>query len=201
MADKEKKPDYSAALSALRARRAELEIAIAALERESGMASSASVAPLIDSGDSARASSSDGTIRPDEFFGMSVLDATEKYLTMMKKPQSLGSITGALTQGGLIHQSKNLAATVFTTLRRAEDRGDRVVRFQKQWALGSWYPNRPRPVKEEKPKAKNATKKPAKAPPKAQPKPKLTVAGEEAAKAAAAPTPAPAPDAAQQVAS
>lgn len=67
-----------------------------------------------------------------------------------------------------MHQSKNFGATVFTTLRRAEDRGDRVMRFQTQWALAAWYPNRPRPVKDERPKrgkSRKAVKRPV-TPPK-----------------------------------
>ncbi len=189
-----KQPDhYAAVLADLRAKRAALDITIRELEQQSGVAPSASSTPLIESTGSQRLPSDGQAIRPDEFFGMNVLDATEKYLNIMKKPQSLGSISNALSQGGLIHQSKNFPATVFTTLRRAEDRSDRVVRFQKQWALASWYPNRPRPVKEEKPKAKKA-KKAAKTPKAA--KPNLAVAGTEKAKTASS-----APEAAEKIAS
>jgi hypothetical protein len=74
--------------------------------------------------------------------------AAAKYLGIMKKPQSLTDVSSAFERGGLIHQSKNFITTVYTTLRRAEDRGDRVRRFHKNWALASWYPNRPRALDE-----------------------------------------------------
>lgn len=179
MADNDDKPEsLSAALAGLRAKRAKLDAQIELLEELTGASSDAVPA----SGDIAASRQSDGqTIRPDEFFGMNILDATERYLSIMKKPQSLGSISTALDRGGLIHQSKNFGATVFTTLRRAEDRGDRVVRFQKQWALSSWYPNRPRPTKDEtrKPKRELGKKRAA----KRQTEPELTIARPKALEA------------------
>lgn len=179
--DKNQSDHYAAVLTDLRARRARLEIAIAAIEGELG-ATPSSVAPGVQEIAIPTRPSGDQTIRPDEFFNMSILDATEKYLSIVKKPQSLNAIVAALNNGGLIHQSKNFGATVFTTLRRAEDRGDRVMRFQKNWALAGWYPSRPRPMREE-PGSKKAKKKRKAA------RAKVAVIGGEAAKASGPTTP------------
>lgn len=189
--DKKQSDHYAAVLADLRARRAELEIAIIAIEKAMGAAPS-NVAPGVLGGGIPARSSGDQTIRPDEFFNMSILDATEKYLNIVKKPQSLNAIVAALTNGGFIHQSKNFGATVFTTLRRAEDRGDRVLRVQKNWGLTGWYPNRPRPMKEEL--ASKKAKKKRKAA-----RAKVAVIGGEAAKASGPATPA--AEASQAVAS
>jgi|SRR5438105_2216183 len=185
MAETEENPEsLSAALASLRAKRAKLDAQIELLEELTGETSGAGGSTEGTTSPSFRPSEGQA-IRPDEFFGMNILDATEKYLKIVKKPQPLGAVSAALDRGGLMHQSKNFGATVFTTLRRAEDRGDRVVRVPNQgWALESWYPNRPRPVKEEK--LKRAKKK--KATSKQQAKAKLTVAGAEEAKPSSAAT-------------
>ncbi len=181
---KEKTPDVGALLADLRAKRAKLDAAIAAIEEYAGTAPSGSVTlPAINV--AIRGSSGDGqTIAPDAFFSMSVVDAAVKYLDIVKKPQSLKDVTTALEKGGLIHQSKKFETTVYAMLSRAEKRGDRVRRFHKNWALASWYPNRP--TNKAKPAAKR-TKKRAKA---AQAKPKLAIPAAVEAKAAGA-NPAP----------
>lgn len=152
MAEKEEKQAdyYGAVLADLRAKRSELDAAIAAIERLSGAAPS-SGAPI----DLAQPRAGDqGLLRSDAFFNMSILDATQKYLNFMKKPQSLMSVAKALEEHGMIHTSKAWPATVFTTLRRAEERGDRVLRVQKNWALAEWYPNRPKKANGAKPTKK-----------------------------------------------
>ena len=171
MAETEENPEsLSAALASLRAKRAKLDAQIELLEELTGETSGAGGSTEGTTSPSFRPSEGQA-IRPDEFFGMNILDATEKYLKIVKKPQPLGAVSAALDRGGLMHQSKNFGAT--------------VVRVPNQgWALESWYPNRPRPVKEEK--LKRAKKK--KATSKQQAKAKLTVAGAEEAKPSSAAT-------------
>ncbi len=65
-----------------------------------------------------------------------------------KKVQTATEIACALDAGGLTHRSKDLAATVYTTLKRDEDRGGRVVKVDKAWGLSAWYPGRPKKLSE-----------------------------------------------------
>jgi hypothetical protein len=166
--------DYNAVLDDLRSKRAELDAAIAAIERITGAAPTGGHgdAPVQGRG------SAEATLRTDAFFNMSILDATQKYLNYMKKPQSLMSVAKALEEHGMIHTSKAWPATVFTTLRRAEERGDRVLRVSKNWALAEWYPNRPKKADAKPAKKKQAKKAKAKvaAPAAAQPSPSTTAA-------------------------
>lgn len=155
MPDKDDKQlDYGAVLVSLRAHRARLDAAIAEIEELSGAAPT--VGGQIDSSAQMRAGD-EASLRSDAFFNMSILDATQKYLNFMKKPQSLMSVAKALENHGMIHTSKAWPATVFTTLRRAEERGDRVLRVNKNWALAEWYPKGTK-----KTEAKPAKKKRAK---------------------------------------
>lgn len=121
--------DYAAVLADLRARREKLDIAIRAIEE---------IATL----GGADLSATSGTIRPDSFFGMQVLDAAIKYLKMAKAPKPASDIANALEMGGLTHQSKNFASTVYTTLSRDEDRGGEMVKVGQNWGLAEWYPGR-----------------------------------------------------------
>lgn len=156
MPDEEKKIDYyGTVLAQLRAKRDQLDAAIGAIEALGGVADGTSLAPVTQSPGNRGGS---GEIASDAFFGMSVLDATEKLLGVVKKPQSANAIANALEKGGLVHQSGNFTATVYTTLRRAEERGDRVTKVQKNWGLANWYPNRPR-TREEPAQSKKAKKK------------------------------------------
>lgn len=170
MADDRQALDVEPVLAQLRAKRDQLDAAIQAIEALTGevTAGSGIVPPSL----GGRGIPADvHSIPSDAFFGMSVLDATEKFLNIAKKPQSANAIAAALEKGGLIHQSGNFVATVYTTLRRAEERGDRVIHVQKNWGLANWYPNRPRKT-EEPPKKARKAKRPAGQRPKAVPTPK-----------------------------
>lgn len=127
--------DYEAVLADLRAKRASLDTAIAALEQihvgSSGSGGSAAAAKPIDP----------SSIPDDAFFGLSVVEAAKKYLALVKRKQSVKEIADALDRGGLPHTSSDFVGTVATMLRRANDaelakvgRGD--------WGLAGWYGNR-----------------------------------------------------------
>jgi len=53
-------------------------------------------------------------------------------------------IADALVRGGITHQSSNFANTMYTTLKREDDRGGNIIKVGKNWGLASWYPGRVR---------------------------------------------------------
>jgi hypothetical protein len=81
------------------------------------------------------------TIKDDTFFGMSIGDAMEKYLKIMKKTQTYQEISDALESGGMQHTSKRFSNTVNTTLDRLSKTDDpKFVRVKGRWGLSEWYP-------------------------------------------------------------
>ena len=121
-------------LDQLKARKAALENAIAALEAVAG--------ELGDTGAMFGAAPKSAAIEADTFIGLNINQAAEKYLQMVGRPaKSTEQIAAALNQGGL----SATVGSVSTILRRS-DRGDSpVTRVGRSlWGLASWYPNRPR---------------------------------------------------------
>lgn len=85
------------------------------------------------------------TIRSDQFFGMSVMDASIAYLAIMKKPQSAQEIIDAIKSGGYLFQTSNPMASVTSTLNRSHGSNGPIVRTGKNmFALAEWYAGRPR---------------------------------------------------------
>jgi hypothetical protein len=83
---------------------------------------------------------SDGSVPDDFFFGMSVADATKKYLAAVKKPKSTREITDALEKGGLTHASKDFIKTVSTILnQKNREENDEIVKVKDKWGLLGWY--------------------------------------------------------------
>lgn len=142
--------NYDAVLEDLRAKRDELNTAIAAIER---------IARGGASGPAANGETASGTpqnsgmeepaaepkhVREDSFFGLSATAAARKYLNMVKRPVVTQDLVDALKQGGLLTNAKNFYSNLYTSLKRSEEftnlgRG--------KWGLTEWYPNRPRPAK------------------------------------------------------
>lgn len=83
-----------------------------------------------------RSNGSDTTIRHDTFFGMTIGDAANKYLMMVKATRSTGAIADALEQGGLKHSSKDFNTTVRSVLGGRKD----FLRVNGDWGLTAWYP-------------------------------------------------------------
>ncbi len=150
--------DDKAVLDYLRAKRAALDQAIAALEGKVGDL------PIILNGGGGRQE-----IQPDSFVGMNIATASVKYLQMVGRPaRTTDQIHEALAKGGLPNFTRLSVATI---LQRMANRGGEVVRASKGlWGLPEWYPNRPRVVKKksqekgesEEPNAGKESKKEAK---------------------------------------
>jgi len=128
--------NYQAVLEDLKARRAQLDAAIAAIEAIAGMGTSGAGATSAQSGASA--------ISHDTFFSMSIPDATKKLLTLVKKRLSTPDVIKYLAQGGLPEPAYN---TLYAVLRRRQNQVGDIVNINGEWALKEWYPNWKPPVK------------------------------------------------------
>lgn len=105
-----------------------------------------------------RDTNSSGTIRPDEFFRMSVPDAIRRYLEIAKSPQAPKAISDALKSGGLLTTAKNFYANITTALARMETAGI-LTNTPGGWALAEWYAGRAKPTAEPQKKGKKTAKK------------------------------------------
>jgi hypothetical protein len=124
--------DYKAVLEDLRAKKASLEQAIAAVEAiVGGLGENAGL-----SGSASRA------IEADTFIGMNILQAAEKYLQIVGRPaRTTENIAEALNRGGLSVSTPSVS----TILRRSDTGESPVNRVGRAlWGLAIWYPNRPR---------------------------------------------------------
>lgn len=134
----EEKIDYEAVLADLIRKRDALNAAIAAIEQMTGHPDSANVTK------SGGKKSEPTEVRSDTFFGMKFPEAAKVYLAIAKKPQSVKEIADALERGGITHQSSNFVNTMYTTLKREDDRGGDIIKVGKSWGLAAWYPGRVR---------------------------------------------------------
>jgi hypothetical protein len=125
--------NYEAVLTDLRARKAQLEAAISAIELIVSQVGS----PLPGGGGST-------TVGPSAFLGMSITEATKKHLGAVKEKQSTQEIIEALTKGGL---PPSKYTTVYNILTRRQKQVGDIVNLKGDWALAEWYPNHRFPVK------------------------------------------------------
>lgn len=143
--------NYDAVIADLEARKAEIEAAIAALRLVAGGSGS--------TGASAAGAVPSRPVDPfdipnDAFFGLSIGDAVKKYLTMVKRKQTIKEIADALERGGLPHTSTNFIDTVRAMVNRQARTDLELVRVGPgNWGLSAWYGNR-RPKEPAKPKAR-----------------------------------------------
>ena len=77
-------------------------------------------------------------IAPDAFFGMTIPEATRKYLTIVKQAKPHPELCDALVKGGFKTNATNFRESVRATLAR--DPG--FVKVNGQWGLSEWYGNR-----------------------------------------------------------
>jgi len=134
MPDNDLQINYAQVLADLKAKRDALDTAIGAIEAIVGVAGQPSSAPR----PSVKAATT--TIEGDTFFNMTVPDATRKYLSMMRKPQSTPQIADALERGGFTHQSEKFVNTVGAVLHRIATNGGDIVKVSRgNWGLASWY--------------------------------------------------------------
>jgi hypothetical protein len=125
--------NYDAVLTDLRARKAQLEAAISAIELIASQVGS----PLPGGGGST-------AIGPSAFLGMSIPEATKKHLNTMKQKQSTQEIIDALTAGGL---PPSKYSTVYAILARRQKQVGDIVNMKGDWGLAEWYPNHRFPAK------------------------------------------------------
>ncbi len=181
--------DYTAVLAAMEAQRAKLDSAIAALREWLSVGGSES-APAASSGSLSPAASEKKSELPtkvefDTFFSLSIPEAIKKYLAMTKRPQSVGTITEALRQGGLSTTATDLMGTVTATLSRMrKSKSHEVVIVRRgEWGLTEWYRggrrfDKPEPKKSKKRNRK--AKQQAKAPAQKKPSPATDTASPQA---------------------
>ena len=128
---------YEAVLADLRAKRAELDTAIATIERVMGIATGATGTPQ-----AAITASGAGVVRDGMFFGLSLTEAAQAYLQAVRRKQSAREIAEALERGGFHHTSKDFPNTVRAILsRNAANEGD-FIKLQTDWGLSTWFPGR-----------------------------------------------------------
>ncbi|MGD0468048.1 MAG: hypothetical protein ABSA54_06730 [Terriglobales bacterium] len=122
--------NYKSVLADLIARRAKLDAAIAAIEEFAGH----------DGNDVGSATQSKPTILPltREYRGMTIADATIKFLKTMGKPQATGDIARALKLGGIGSASKNMYRTVYNTLNSRLDKHQDITKEGAKWGLAEW---------------------------------------------------------------
>ena len=128
---------YEAVLADLKAKRAQLDQAIAAIEaiRAGGSASGGGVTAIgrVDP-------PTDG---PGAFLGLTIPEAAKKLLASKRQPLRNPDIAAAFKVGGLVLNSADPVNTIGSVLtRRANDIGDIVKIGRGTWGLKEWYPNR-----------------------------------------------------------
>lgn len=124
---------YEAVLTDLKAKRDQLDQAIAAIESLRGGGAPGTMPPVSQS-------VADG---PNPFLGMTIVDAAKKLLAARRKPLRNPEIAAAFEEGGLALQSREPANTVGSVLtRRFNEVGDIVKVDRGTWGLAEWYPGR-----------------------------------------------------------
>lgn len=139
---------YEAVLEDLERQRDELNVAIAALRRTMGIADAESAPNVVTGQVQSRRSAQ---IRPDQFFGMSIVDAAVEYLSLVRQPKPAPIIAREIKAHGLLNESKTFTSTVYSILYRESQRGEgKVVKVgnSNKWGLTDWYPKAARKAKE-----------------------------------------------------
>ena len=130
---------YDIVLADLKAKRAQLDHAIAAIEAiKSGNTNS--IQPFGQSAVPIPATE----VTPGMFHGMSIVEAVKQLLAMRKKPLGTQEITEAITTGGVVFSTDTPANTVGSVLHRESNKatGAGIVSVSRgTWALPAWYPN------------------------------------------------------------
>lgn len=129
---------YSVVLADLKAKRAQIDNAIAAIEGMLGLEST--VNQQVSQG---AVSPPSGEVTPGMFHGMSIAEAVRQLLAMRKKPMGTGDITQAIQVGGVVFTTETPSNTVSSVLNReaAKTTATVVSVGRGLWALPAWYPN------------------------------------------------------------
>ncbi len=118
----------------LRAKRAEIDAAIAVLERVRGMNGSAPVSasePVIEK----------TAAKPGAFFGMSLKEACIAQLSRFnREPQTARELWAALEAAGFQSAHSDPTHAIFTALtKRSRSQKDVFLAGRGKWALKAWY--------------------------------------------------------------
>ena len=129
---------YEAVLADLRAKRTQIDSAIAAIEAlRSGGPAPGTPAP------GAQAQEATAAEAPGAYLGMTIAEAAKKLLAFRRQPLRNPDIAAALQAGGLAMSSADPVNTIGSVLtRRFYDQGDIVKVGRGTWGLKEWYPNR-----------------------------------------------------------
>jgi hypothetical protein len=137
--------DYSAVLADLEARKAQIESAIEVIKGLTATGISTMPSPhkssvvVLPTGNAV-------DIQSDAFFGLNIMDAAKKFLSMRKRPSSVPEIVEGLKRGGQVNaNNEGFNNTLGSTLSRSETNSGPMVRVSRgQWGLREWYANKPR---------------------------------------------------------
>jgi len=153
--------EFQAVLAYLKARRARLDQLIAGMEAEMGQPDASVSIAAADLGNGGTQPPVSVTIHPDSFFGLSIIEATKKFLKMARRAQHLNAIADALAQGGLKRPTDNVLSGIL--VRAAK--GREVIKVGKgMWGLSEWYPKPPKESIEDRRKRSAPRKTSRKAP-------------------------------------
>lgn len=133
--------DYQEVLADLIAKRDKLDGAIAGIQAMLGLQGGSGMPEEPGALKQSPQAQLEARVESDSFFGMTVIDATVKYLRMVKKKQSIVEIARALEAGGLTHAASDFTATVRSMVHRESTKGDVIVKVGRgEWGLKEWYP-------------------------------------------------------------
>ena len=118
--------NYDAVLADLEARKAQLEAAIAAIKM------------IASQGNPGTPHGGGSHVGPSAFLGMSIPDATKKYLSGVREKKPTQEIIDALVAGGL---PPSKYTTVYNILTRRQKQVGDIVNMKGDWGLAEWYPN------------------------------------------------------------
>ena len=77
-------------------------------------------------------------VEPGSFADLTLTEAAQHYLEMVKEPQSTAEIAEALERGGYPTKSRNFRNTVRSVLDRHAKTVGEIVKIQKNWGLAEW---------------------------------------------------------------
>lgn len=147
---------YDSVLADLRAKRDQLDQAIAAIEAIRG---GVGTAPIAMAGGGAGPNIAIDSV--GAFLGMSIPEAAKKLLANKRTPLRNPEIVAGFKAGGFVLGSKDPVNTVGAVLtRRAQDVGDIVKVGRGTWGLKEWFPGRSFKKKAGVDDSKNGTSEP-----------------------------------------
>lgn len=135
--------DYEAVLADLERERDELDMFIGYIKRKKlGQVEGAfnASAPGQNRPTVVPSAATPTNLTSDAFFGLSLVDATKKYLAIAKSPKTSRQICDALLAGGFKTTSKDFNNTVFSVLSREDKQEGVIAKVNNTWGLAEWYP-------------------------------------------------------------